>query len=215
MKSKTELPVTDLSFGRRVRYLRRQRSLSLEQLSEATGLNKSYLSRIERELAIPTITTALKVTKAFGIGIGQLLGESAGDLDICVVRKGEGKPFMKYAGGKDGGNYLSIAAARTYKKMEPFLMSPSTEFQSDTPFSFLGEHFVYVLSGRFEIEFPDRTVQLDEGDAIYFDSHIPHRTRSVGKQRAQVLSVVVAEGGQNDGGPAKATDRPVAKTSKR
>jgi transcriptional regulator with XRE-family HTH domain len=186
----------DIGFGKRVRYLRNQRRLTLDELAASTGLNKSYLSRIERELAIPTITTAVKVSSAFGIGIGQLLGETSDDASICVVRKGEGKPFMTSKKGR-GGNSLSIAASRKFKRMEPFLMKPSTEFQSDTPFSFTGEHFVYVLAGVFEIEFPDRLVQLSEGDAIYFDSHIPHRTRSASKQPATVLSVVVPERDSN------------------
>ena len=187
----------DNGLGNRMRYLRNQRSLSLDQLAKLTGLNKSYLSRIERQLAVPTITTALKVSKAFGFGIGQLLGEVADATSICIVRKGEGKPFMAYRKGSEGGNYLSIASSRAYKKMEPFLMTPPLEFQSKTPFSFVGEHFVYVLSGRFEIEFPDRLVQLEQGDAIYFDSQLPHRTRSIGKVRAEVLCVVVPE---NSGG---------------
>jgi mannose-6-phosphate isomerase-like protein (cupin superfamily) len=54
----------------------------------------------------------------------------------------------------------------------------------------MGEEFIFVLTGSIEVEFPNRRVALQIGDAVYFDSHIPHRTRSVGKAIAETLVVI-------------------------
>ena len=53
----------------RLRTLRRQQSLSLEQLGERTGLTKSYLSKLERGLSEPSISTVLRLAEAYGVGL--------------------------------------------------------------------------------------------------------------------------------------------------
>lgn len=183
----------DDGLGARMRFMRRQRNITLDQLADLTGLTKSYLSKIERQRAVPSVTTALRVSKAFGISVGQLLGETVDDAAICVVRKGEGTPFLG-ASGKDGGfNYQAIASGRAYKAMDPFIIRPPADFQSPGLFTHAGEEFLYVLDGQVELEFPDRIVRLDAGDSVYFDSLVPHRARSSGPQIATALVVVVGD----------------------
>ncbi len=68
----------------------------------------------------------------------------------------------------------ALAADRATKLMEPFLLRPpvsydASTYESDSVFSFPGEHFCFVVSGIVEIDFPDRIVRLEAGDSIYFD----------------------------------------------
>ena len=48
----------------------------------------------------------------------------------------------------------------------------------------------FVHQGTVEIEFPQETVQLHTGDSVYFNALMPHRTRSIGAQQAQLLVIV-------------------------
>lgn len=177
--------------GGRIRFMRSQRGLSLDKLAETAGLTKSFLSKIERGLSVPSIATAMKIAESFGISVGQLLGEERGKESICVVRKGERRAFMR-AGSGSGYNYEMLAAAKPFKSMEPFIMRPPFVFQTDRRFQHVGEEFIFVLSGRMEVEFPDHTVRLEAGDAVYFDSHMPHRSRSLGEEPAEALVVVTS-----------------------
>jgi mannose-6-phosphate isomerase-like protein (cupin superfamily) len=52
-----------------------------------------------------------------------------------------------------------------------------------------------VVSGEIEIDFPDRIVRLEPGDAIYFDSAIPHRTRSINDTPGEILVIIAARRG--------------------
>ncbi|PJR06984.1 helix-turn-helix domain-containing protein, partial [Sinorhizobium meliloti] len=72
----------------RLRALRRQQSLSLEQLGERTGLTKSYLSKLERGLSEPSISTVLRLAEAYGVGVSQLVGGdgAAQDEVVSLVR---------------------------------------------------------------------------------------------------------------------------------
>jgi quercetin dioxygenase-like cupin family protein len=49
-----------------------------------------------------------------------------------------------------------------------------------------------VLAGSLEVEFGGKVIRLDAGDAVYFDSNIPHRSRSLKGRIAQALVVVTA-----------------------
>ncbi|BEV45652.1 XRE family transcriptional regulator [Afipia carboxidovorans] len=186
----TALTAVSSSLGERIRFARQQRGMSLEQLATATGLTKSYLSKVERQLAVPSITTALKVSRVFGQTVGQLLGESLDESSLCIVRKNERHRFLKND-THNGYNIEAIASSLPHKRMEPFVMRPPHKFHSDRRFTHAGEELIFVLSGQIEIEFIDRTVLLEAGDALYFNSHNPHRSRSIGETRAEALVVVL------------------------
>jgi transcriptional regulator with XRE-family HTH domain len=184
-----ELPTDTGGLGPRIRFMRRQRKMSLDQLATATGLTKSFLSKVERGLSVPSISTALKVAESFGIGVGQLLGEEQENESFCIVRKTERQSFMRR--GRGGGyNYEMLAATKQFKSMEPFVMRPPFEFQDGRMFDHVGEEFIFILSGSMEVEFPSHRVKLNAGDALYFESHLPHRSRSLGKTQAEALVVV-------------------------
>ena len=184
----------EIGFAERMMELRKARRLSLEQLAEKSGLTKSFLSKVERNLAVPSITTAVKVSNALGVRVSHLLGETSEENQIVVVRKGQGSRFVSEGAGVPN-THEALAVARSVKKMEPFLLRPShaydpSIYDGDSVFSFPGEHFCFVVSGEIEIEFSDRIVRLYPGDSIYFDSSLPHRTRSSSAERGEILVVV-------------------------
>ncbi|HXC93505.1 MAG TPA: helix-turn-helix transcriptional regulator, partial [Geobacteraceae bacterium] len=61
--------VKELNIGQKIRKLRKERRLTLQYLSDLSGLSKPLLSQIENELVIPPIATLLKIAKALKVGI--------------------------------------------------------------------------------------------------------------------------------------------------
>ena len=175
--------------GARIRFLRRQRNMTLDQLASLSNLTKSYVSKVERGLSVPSISTAMKIAESFNVTVGQLLGEDGYEDAVSIVRKNERRSFMR-DGGSSGYDYELIAAPKKFKSMEPFIMTPPLEFQDKHVFEHAGEELIFVLSGSIEIELSGKLVRLDPGDTIYFDAHLPHRTRSVGNKNASVLVVI-------------------------
>jgi DNA-binding XRE family transcriptional regulator/mannose-6-phosphate isomerase-like protein (cupin superfamily) len=175
--------------GGRIRFLRQQRGMTLEQLSSASKLTKSFVSKIERGVSVPSISTAMRLAGSFQITISQLLGEDHYDDAISVVRKGERRSFMR-PGSSAGYNYEMVAGPKRFKRMEPYIMKPPLQFQNKRLFEHVGEEFMFVLSGSIEVEIASQNLRLRQGDALYFDSHLPHRSRSIGGKYAEVLVVV-------------------------
>ncbi|UTY60949.1 helix-turn-helix domain-containing protein [Massilia sp. erpn] len=170
----------------RLKILRKQYGWSLERLAEQTGLTKSYLSKVERGLSTPSIAVALKLSQALQVEVEQLFAEQHNCGLICVTRADARLP-LGAAGEK---TYESMAAQMGAKRMMPFMVYPPRDFTASAFKEHAGEEFLFVHQGDVEVEFPTETVRLAPGDSLYFNSLIPHRTRSVGEVQAQLLVLV-------------------------
>jgi quercetin dioxygenase-like cupin family protein len=52
-----------------------------------------------------------------------------------------------------------------------------------------GEEFVYVVTGRLEIEIDGARWFIEAGDSVYYAGGLPHRWRSVGSEPVQLVVV--------------------------
>ena len=114
----------------RIAFLRKQHGMTLDQLADAAGLTKSYISKVERGLSVPSISTALKIAGTFDLSVGQLLGETQYDDAISLVRRAERPSFMR-GGSGSGYDYEMLAPGKRFKTMEPYIMRPPLKFQDD------------------------------------------------------------------------------------
>src|SRR5688572_11955983 len=85
----------------RLKRLRELKGITLEELAARTGLTKSYLSKVERGVSVPSISTALRLAEAFETGVGDLFGVTVSNNDFVVVRKDDRKPVSR-KGGTNG-----------------------------------------------------------------------------------------------------------------
>ena len=59
----------ELNLGLKIRRLRQERRLTLQELSDLSGLSKPLLSQIENDQVTPPIATLLKIAKGLKVGI--------------------------------------------------------------------------------------------------------------------------------------------------
>src|SRR5437763_16277111 len=71
-----------LSFGEYIRRLRRQKRKMLQDLAREAGLSVSHLSRIENDSAMPNTDTVVKIHRALGGDLGEML-----ELADCLPRE--------------------------------------------------------------------------------------------------------------------------------
>lgn len=157
-------------------------------LAEQTGLTKSYLSKVERGLSVPSIAVAIKLARELGAEVEELFSDQASSSDIAVTRSSERKSFG--SGETDKPVVQSIASGASAKKMLPFVLYPAADFSASAFKEHEGEEFLFVHAGSIEVAFPTSTVELGTGDSLYFNALVPHRIRTVGPVQAEVLVVV-------------------------
>ena len=175
--------------GKNIQKIRIQSNISQERLAELSGLTKGYISKIEKSDKAPPLSTLSKIAHALNMDITFLMAEnleSPEDVNLCVVRNGQGKKISSATLG--GYHYEALAYKKTGKNMEPFILMPA--FDEKAIFIHDGEEFMYTLEGIHEFIYNSKKYILHEGDSVYFDSRIPHTGRSIGEKRAKVLAVM-------------------------
>ena len=176
----------------RVKRLREMKGVTLEQLAERTGLTKSYLSKVERGVSVPSVATALKLAEAFEVSVGDLFGVSAPEKDYVVVRKDQRKPFARK--GTVASRMEAIAPGLAHGLFEAFITHPPrTRPPDDKRVQHGGQELVFVLKGRMEMSFPHTSVRLSAGDCLVFNGRLPHHTLSVGTQPSEALIIVTSD----------------------
>jgi len=61
-------------FGLRVRKLRQQKGLTLEKLSELSGLHETYLGEVERGIRNPALVSIVKICRGLNTTPAKLFG---------------------------------------------------------------------------------------------------------------------------------------------
>lgn len=168
--------------GERIRSKRTQRKLSLRQLAETTGFTPSFLSQIERNLAMPSIMSLRKLAEALEVPIFYFLIDD-GDKEL-VVRKAERKVLnfpeshLTFELLTPGLNHkMEVITAR----LEPGAATCTCKL------SHPGEECTLVVEGTMRIEIDEDVYTLEEGDSIYYFCSLPHRIVNVSQDRDLVF----------------------------
>ncbi|BDY30498.1 helix-turn-helix domain-containing protein [Mycolicibacterium mageritense] len=162
-----------------LRAVRQQRGMTLEELAEATGLTKSYLSKVERQRSTPSIAVAMKVAQALEVDVAQLFSEDPAVTTLTVDRAGE----------RPASRYHAVATAMLGKSMSPFIVRPTLKFADHPHPEHAGQELVFVHAGTVEVRYQDELITLQAGDCAYFDASLPHQLRQRGSERSEVLVV--------------------------
>lgn len=163
--------------GPRLRGLRARRGATLVEVSEATGISKSTLSRLENGQRRPTLELLLSLAAAYRVPLDDLVGApELGDPRIRLrPQRLNGRtvvPLTRHDGGMQAWKIVIPEA----------LVDPE-------PRSHEGREWLYVLAGRMRLVLGDRDVVLGVGEVADFDTTTPHWFGSTGEDPAEVLSL--------------------------
>jgi transcriptional regulator with XRE-family HTH domain len=183
----------EISVGEKIKSLRETKGFSLKELADLTGFSTALLSQMENHLVSPSLGTLIKLANAFGVKVGDFLGETQGE-PFSIVRKDERKKVSRFAskdGVKYGYSYESLGFDKKDRHMEPFIVTlePATIKTSKTSVHD-GEEFIFVLEGEMEVILGNHTDVLYPGDSIYYDSTIPHRVQCHQDKITKILAVL-------------------------
>jgi transcriptional regulator with XRE-family HTH domain len=176
--------------GKRIRDIREQKGLSLEELSNMTGFEVALLSKIEKAEVQPMLGTVIKLSKALDSAFGRLVS-GVGDRLYAITRKEDQKVVCRstsHKGQKEAYTYRSLAPEVKGRHMEALIVQ--LEALSDSEVSVHdGEEFIYVLDGTVSLSLDEEKFELTPGDSAYYLSTTPHIITAKGG-RATILAVI-------------------------
>lgn len=170
--------------GAKLRALRKQRGLTLQAVSNATGVSVGHLSQLERDLASPAVKTLHDIAVALGVSIGWFFDERSDDADARFVVRGGARQRIRFADGIDDYRLNTDAVGNLgllYSVFEPGATSGAE------PYTHAGEEAGYVSAGRLDLWIDGVLHSLEAGDSFSFPSTSPHRYRNPGPDRAVVV----------------------------
>jgi quercetin dioxygenase-like cupin family protein/DNA-binding XRE family transcriptional regulator len=183
-----------LKVGESVKKIREEKGLSLQDISQRTGLQPEFLMEIEEGEISPPLGAIIKLAKALEMKMGYFIS-GIEDLPYTIVRKNDRKLISRYDSKKSqryGYEFSSLAPHKKDRHMEPFLVTlePSDIEERSTHD---GQEFIYVLEGTMEVRLGEEVHLLEPGDAIYYDSTVPHLVTCYGKDKTKILAVLYTE----------------------
>jgi transcriptional regulator with XRE-family HTH domain len=185
--------VCELKIGEKIRKLRKEERLTLQDLSDLSGLSKPLLSQIENAQVIPPIATLLKIAKGLKVGI-HFFFEEEEDRQKFVLLRNSAVPSSRRRSGNDAPQtylYHSLAPGLRKKSMEPFLVEfEPGKWDDSLLYSHDGEEFIYLLQGELEFHYGAEIMILKPGDSIYYDSSEAHGYISRGDSKAKAVAVL-------------------------
>jgi transcriptional regulator with XRE-family HTH domain len=186
----------DIDIGSRLKALRRDQSMTLQDVAEAAELSKSFVSQVETGSAQPSIGSLKRITDVLGITLADLFHDDAADdktpgagddHGLVSVVKAERRKRLEWPNGAQA----ALLTPNLQGKLEVILTTyePSKESVIET-YTHEGEELGFVMEGTFEVEVNGRTYRLEEGDSIHFPSHLPHSTKAIGERPVKTLWVI-------------------------
>ncbi len=175
--------------GSRVKHLRAGRNWSLEDLANASGVSRSMLSQIEREQANPTLAVTLRIARAFGLSLGELLELPGAASTITVIRADD--HTYHYRSDKDC-RIRTLSPLNLEKDVEFYevRLQPGGALRSSPHFEGTRE-FLTLQRGRLRVESGDDVEELNPGDSASYRADIPHALVNAGKTEVLGFLIVI------------------------
>ena len=163
--------------GERLRAARRAKHLTLAQAAADTGISVSTLSRLENGGRRATLELLLPLADRYGASLDELAGRTT-----APRKYPDGRVIVPLTNAPGG--------LRAYKMLLP---APEGEAVPQLR-THEGWEWMYVLSGRLRAVLADHELLLVQGEAMEFDTHVPHWFGPAGPGATEVLTLFGPQG---------------------
>jgi len=150
--------------------IRKAKNISLDMVSEQTGVSKSMLARIERGEANPSVACLVKISSGLRIEFNQLMEPPREAFHFI--------PFEKMIPTKELTGKYSIYTYCPYDNNKAFEIYGISLYPKGIYYS--GAHgentmeYITVISGKLSLKVSGITYEIRPGDFFRFDSDVEH-----------------------------------------
>lgn len=171
----------------RIKGLRLLSGYSEQEVADAIGLEIDEYLKYENALDDIPVSILYEIADYYHVDMTEILTGTSPKLhDISFVKKGEGLKVERY----DQYSFESLAYKYSNRKIEPMIvvLDPSN---SPELVSHKGQEFNYCLEGRMQVIVGKEVIDMTAGDALYFNSTIPHKQLALDGKEAKFLTIIL------------------------
>lgn len=172
----------NMEIGSKIKQLRAQQGLTLEELASRCELTKGFLSQLERDRTSPSIATLADILEALGSSLAEFFSDTPEEQ--VVFRQTD-----FFEDEREGCTIRWIVPNTQKNQMEPILVELPQGGMSFSSGPHGGEEFGYVIAGTVTLVTDAKTYTVHRGETFYLDGRCGHCLRNDKKTTAQVLWV--------------------------
>ncbi|WP_432559866.1 helix-turn-helix domain-containing protein [Granulicoccus sp. GXG6511] len=164
--------------GPRLRGLRTERGTTLEELAARTDISVSTLSRLETGQRKPTLEMLLSLSAHYHVPLDDLVGTPEPEdprIRLQPRRISGGRTVWPLSNNTEG--------VQAWKIELPPAGRPHKLHTHD------GHEWFYVLTGTVRLILGEQDLELQAGEAVEFDTRVPHWFGAAGHESAVILSL--------------------------
>lgn len=169
-----------MDIGKKLKSLRVQNGLTLDDLASRSELTKGFLSQVERNLTTPSISTLEDILEALGTNLSEFFHEEKEqqvvftDQDFFVDEQEEYRIEW-------------VIPNAQKNQMEPILLTLKPRGKSHTLSAHAGEAFGYVLKGSITLVRENKKFKVRAQETFYVDGKKSHYLFNHTNSEAKVL----------------------------
>ncbi|MGV3487282.1 MAG: helix-turn-helix domain-containing protein [Tuberibacillus sp.] len=172
--------------GERLKRIRTTKGLSLEMVSELTGVSKPMLAQIERAMSNPTVSTLWKIAEGLNVPFSAFIEEQEGD--VKHVQKEDITPI------KEANNHFEVYSIFQLTNNRPFEiyevnLLPGCNYPAD-PHPPGVEEYLWVTKGRILLEYNNEKYAIGAAQGLRFTADRPHRYINESDEEAVLMMVI-------------------------
>ena len=189
-------------FGARLRDARQQAGMSLRELARESDVSPSFISQIENGKAQPSVATIYGIARALDIAVNELFDGDEGAPAAMEDGDGERDPIETWAPNEfssrisrihpDHRSHIEISEGISWERLTAtpeagmvFMRIIYAPGAGRDLVTHPGYEYGYVLKGTLEVTVGVEVFVLQAGEAVGFDSSIPHMLRNVGDDQCE------------------------------
>ena len=177
-----------IDVGKRIKSVRKRKGLTLQELSEKSGMSATAISAIERNVSSPTVTTLASIGRALGESLSSLLGET--ETEYLLTRASTRNPVATDLRNVD---FRSLGSGIPGQRFRPLFCSLQPGSASGEDYvNHPGDDFFFVIRGALEVDLNGTTLMLEEGDSLYCRGNTPYRGKTTAEGDTHLLVVAAA-----------------------
>lgn len=158
-------------------------SMTLQQLSSASGVSVGYLSQLERGNATPTLGTLNQIAQALAVDADFFVRTPRA---VDSLTRGAARPKFAVAGSSI--EYEQIGAERAGHELTSYVMNVPPGYESEVV-THVGEEIIYILEGEISQMVGEREYLMAAGDSLHYLGTTPHCWSNKSDHLARILWV--------------------------
>ena len=169
-----------MDIGKKLKELRLQNDLTLDDLASRSELTKGFLSQVERNLTTPSIPTLEDILEALGSSLSEFFHEEPERQIVFSAQD-------FFVDEKEEYTIEWIVPNAQKNEMEPIMLTLHPRQASQEMHAHHGEEFGYVLKGNVTLVCGNKKYKLKAQETFYLEGKKSHYLYNHGSSDAKIL----------------------------